>query len=128
MRKEQRTLLAFAILVVSAIALALVSAGYTSQSRFQGQQLQQVVDGDFSSDAWIGQRATVVIPGFASILNSVAFSFSPIRVGATEPGMVAVSVCGGPEQSYAIESDAPIRMNIPMGCSPLEYSACSCAR
>jgi 4-amino-4-deoxy-L-arabinose transferase-like glycosyltransferase len=122
MRKERGTLGALTILLATAVALGALIAGYRSTRVFHGQKLQQVVDGDFSSDAWIGPQAGVVIEGFSSLLNTVELKFNPVRIGATEPALVAISLCGGEEQRHTIDSENPIRAAIPFGCSPLRIS------
>jgi 4-amino-4-deoxy-L-arabinose transferase-like glycosyltransferase len=110
------------LLVVCSIICAIVVAGRLSPNSFSGYDLQHVIDGDFSSDGWIGENVTIEVPGFASLVNSIELRFNPARPGATEAGRVAISVCNQAAREFVLESDAPIRISVPPGCTPIRAS------
>ncbi len=109
-------------LVVCACVCAFIVAGRLSPNSFTGYDLQHVVDGDFSSDGWIGEKAIIEMGGFASIVNSFDLRFNATRPGANEPAHIAISICGEAEQRHVLAGIATVRIPIPLGCSPLRVS------
>ena len=114
-----------AVLIFCACLIGSFLGGYLSQHTFVGQHLHRVVDGDFSTDTWIGERAEIVVPGFAGGLNYLDLSFEPVRVGAQEPPRISISVCGRTPMERLIDSSNPVRVWIPLGCSPAKITVSS---
>lgn len=109
-------------LCVCVLACTILVAGRLAPSQFLGYQLQQIVDGDFSSDSWIGEGVSIEVPGFASVVNSLKLRFNPARVGTVEPPEIEISTCGREPKSYTVLSNTPIEVGIPFGCSPARLS------
>ncbi len=111
-----------ALIVLISLVLGVTVSGYLAPRGFLGSALHQIVEGDFSSDAWVGQNATITVPGFASVGNSIELGFNPVRPGATEPALIGVTVCGGKEQELSLASRDMFRFQIPFGCSPVSLT------
>lgn len=111
-----------ALIVLLSLVLGVMVPGYLSPRKFFGPDLHLVAQGDLSSDGWVGQRATITVPGFASVGNSVELGFNPVRPGATEPALIAVSVCEGKEQEISLASKDIFRFPVPLGCSPVSLT------
>ena len=110
------------LLFVCACIVAIALAGYTSDRVFRGGAAARLGEGEISGDGWIGKQVNFSIPGFLGVFNTVKLRFNPIRPGAAEPAIVAVSVCQQPEQRLEVTSAEPMRIAIPSGCSPLQFS------
>lgn len=110
------------LLVACAIICSVVVAGRLSRDSFSGYDLQHIVDGDFSSDGWIGERVSIEMPGFASVVNSLELRFNPARPGTSEPARVEASLCNGEAREFVVEDSTPIRLSVPAGCSPVRVN------
>lgn len=107
-----------ALLVGCALVLGVLSAGRLTPAAFSGYELNQVIEGDFSSDGWVGEQATVEVQGFSSLINSLRLRFNAVRPGATEVARVTIAACDEPAREFTLEGEVAIRIGLPVGCSP----------
>lgn len=111
-----------ALLVVCSCVVAVLLGHWVSERAFYGADLRRVVTGDFSSDSWVGSKATVAIPGFWGGLNSIEVQFGLDRPGASEAPRVAVAVCGGSERELTLAGSEVVSLSTSFLCSPLTLS------
>jgi hypothetical protein len=109
-----------AVLALCAFLLSLVLGDRLSENEFRGSDLQKVVSGDFSSDAWVGTQASVTVPGFLGGVNRLNLHFGVDRPGASEPARVAVSSCGSTEREVTLDGAGIVRLTTSLGCAPLQ--------
>ncbi len=117
-----RTNLSKALLCVCTVFVAAFWAADITPHVWGSRGMSSLSDGALDSDGWIRNSATVTIKGLSSVGNRVEVNFNPGRPGAEEPGQVAVSVCGEPEQTVTVTSAAPFLFSVPKGCSPIQLA------